>query len=84
MVYKMGMTRTASNKLRQWRQGKGVSVSTAAAEIGVTRQTWYSWERGENVPSPQYMRRIIGLAGGALSAADFYDLPTAPPTSEVA
>lgn len=32
-------------------QGEGVSVSTAARQLGVTRRTIYAWARSERLPS---------------------------------
>lgn len=70
------MTAPAQNKLRAWRIGQNKSVNEAAAEIGCTRQTWYSWERGLNIPSPELMPKLVAMTGGTVTANDFYDLTT--------
>jgi DNA-binding XRE family transcriptional regulator len=69
------MTAPAQNKLRSWRAEAGKSVNEAAAEIGCTRQTWYSWESGQNIPSPDLMAKLVAMTGAAVTANDFYDLP---------
>lgn len=68
------MTHPAQNKLRAWRAAQEKSVNDAAAEIGCTRQTWYSWESGSNIPSPDFMARLVKLTDGAVTANDFYAL----------
>ncbi len=58
--------------LRKWRLNAKKSQEWCAREVRVTRQTWITWELGKAVPSPASMRRILGLTGGQVSAADFY------------
>jgi DNA-binding XRE family transcriptional regulator len=70
------MAHPAQNKLRTWRMAQEKSVNDAAAEVGCTRQTWHSWESGSNIPSADFMAKLIALTNGAVTANDFYDLPT--------
>lgn len=63
------------SKLRCWRLAEGLSVVAAAARIGVSRQTWHAWERGDNIPPGAMMRRLFDLTGGQVTANDFYHLP---------
>lgn len=72
------------SKLRTWRIGAGLSVVEAAARVKVSRQTWHGWERGATIPPVSLMQRIFDLTGGAVTANDFYDLPSPSETSEAA
>ena len=72
------MSGSSENKLRRWRREGGITVMNAAASIGVTRQTWHSWERGASIPPPALMQRIVAMTSGAVTANDFYDLPGTP------
>jgi len=40
-----------ARRLRETREELGLSVAECATRIGVHRDTWYSWERGDTEPS---------------------------------
>jgi len=51
----------------------GISVERFRREVGASRRTTvYRWLRGERIPAPGYMARIIDLTDGAVTANDFY------------
>jgi len=61
-------------RLAQWLKDQDVSVPAFQERIGVrSRNTVYRYLRGEQVPEPKVMRRIIAATAGAVTANDFYD-----------
>lgn len=34
-------------QLNAWREAMGLNATEAAAKLGVSRQTWYTWARGD-------------------------------------
>jgi DNA-binding XRE family transcriptional regulator len=71
------MSDATVSKLRAWREGAGLSVSRAAANAGVARQTWHSWERGGSIPPARYMPKLHEMTGGAVTPNDFHALAPA-------
>lgn len=67
------MAKSAPQKLRQWRLRIGLSYDAAGERFGVSRQQWYRWETGENVPGAAAMIEIF--REGIACPNDFYDLP---------
>ena len=49
--------------LRAWRDERELSLQGAAEVIGVTRQCWYNWETGLQVPDSPNMRKIKERCG---------------------
>lgn len=66
------MSRAGQNALKKWRESQAKNVLALATEIGVTRQTWYSWERGASVPPERLMAALVDLTKGAVQPNDFY------------
>lgn len=80
--------------LRAWRLGQGgervpthgdlrdgrgnMSAEAAGAHVGVTRQCWLDWEKGNRIPRPEFMARLTALVP-ELDAGDFY-IPVASET----
>jgi DNA-binding XRE family transcriptional regulator len=69
------MNDPAENKLRQWRVRQPRLVNDLAREIGCTRQTWHSWETGGNIPSAEFMAKLVEITNGVVQPNDFYALP---------
>lgn len=66
---------THDTPLRKWRKAQARPVAYLAAEVGVTVQAWYDWERSRRLPSRAFMPRLVLLTGDAVTANDFYALP---------
>lgn len=53
-----------TTRLRICREKKNISLTAAAAKIGVPKSTLSRWERAERTPSARYwpsIRRVIGV-----------------------
>lgn len=50
-----------------------MSQGAAAEWFGASRQQWWRWENGKEVPGPGYMIELH--REGAASPNDFYELP---------
>lgn len=61
-------------KLRAYRSMVAMTQSELAKRLGVTELSVIKYESGANVPSPETMRRIFQVSGGAVAPNDFYDL----------
>ncbi len=53
---------------------KGLRAPEMAVRIGVTEQAVRHYLRGERIPAPEVMRRIVAATGGAVTPNDFYDV----------
>ncbi|MCU0892460.1 MAG: helix-turn-helix transcriptional regulator [Sandarakinorhabdus sp.] len=62
-------------KLRTWRLAQSQSVGALAAQMGVTVQAWYDWEKRRRVPHRDLMPKLVKLTKGAVTANDFYAQP---------
>lgn len=52
------------NKLREFRERKGLSQARLAVQVGVHPLTVYLWERGDHLPSYRRMKaleRVLGV-----------------------
>ena len=59
--------------LKAFLDQRGMSVESFRREVGAARRiTVYRWLRGERIPAPGYMARIVALTDGAVTADDFY------------
>jgi hypothetical protein len=45
--------------LRSLRVAANLSASDVARRVGVSERRWYRWERGDNLPPPQYWDGIM-------------------------
>ncbi len=68
------MIYTRMDGIRHYREASGLTVAEAAAEINVTKQTWYDWERGKYVPSAAYLPAMAELLHCEIT--DLYKVPT--------
>lgn len=57
--------------IRTRRRMARMAVANAAAALGVTKQTWYDWERGKYVPSAALLPAMAELL--KCSIADLYE-----------
>ena len=67
------MIYTKMDGIRFCREARGLTVAEAAAEISVTKQTWYDWERGKYVPSAAYLPAMAEVL--QCEIADLYRAP---------
>jgi transcriptional regulator with XRE-family HTH domain len=58
-------------KDRQW------DAAAVASAVGVSPEAVRKWLRGERIPRPAQMRRIVEVTDGAVQPADFYTRPEA-------
>jgi transcriptional regulator with XRE-family HTH domain len=52
-------------RLRQLREGRGLTLDQLAQALGVSRQTAWYWERGRNLPGPANLHRLAEVLGVA-------------------
>lgn len=52
---------TIGERLRQWREDRGLSQREAAAMLGVTQPAWCSYERDESTPRADAIQGLISL-----------------------
>ena len=57
------MTRFDSNKVRELRSSRGLTIAEFAAQIGATRQAVCLWESGEFKPSAATIEKICSTFG---------------------
>lgn len=53
-------------KLAKWREGAGLTLVAASAEVGVSHASWCSWESGVRAPSLEKALRIEALTKGVV------------------
>ena len=58
--------------LTTFRQSRNQTLEAFANDIGAHKGMVWKWENGEAIPRPEYMRKIIDLSGGTVSANDWY------------
>lgn len=58
------------DRLRSFRDGRGLSRAALATEIGVTAVTLYRWETGSTRPSPLAAERLRELGFGDVASAE--------------
>lgn len=61
-------------KLKKWRKSADITLTQLAADVGVSDITIGRYERGERIPRPKIMARIVRLTDGAVRPDDFYDI----------
>jgi DNA-binding XRE family transcriptional regulator len=57
--------------LKEYRQRAGLSVSDLAEKVGVSRQSIFRIEAGDQTPSLDLVSRITRATGGKVTANDF-------------
>ena len=66
-------------KLSEFMAGQKIGDAEFARLIGVgSRMAVLRYRRGERIPRPDVMRRIVEVTQGQVGPADFYDLPAGP------
>jgi transcriptional regulator with XRE-family HTH domain len=65
-------------KLEAYLNHNKIPVATFAEQIGVARQTVYSYFKGKvkKIPSPEVMEKITEVTNHSVTPNDFYNLPT--------
>jgi len=64
-------TYTSMPGIRTRRRALGLAVAAAAAAVGVTKQAWYQWERGEAMPMAPFLPAMAELL--QCSIEDLYE-----------
>lgn len=54
--------------LRAWREGKGLTQTLAAAEVGASQGAWGAWETGRKAPDLHFASAIETLTESAVKA----------------
>ena len=62
-------------KLRDFLADRNLSEAELGRLLGVGQATVNRYIRGERIPRPEVMRRIVEVTEGKVGPADFYDLP---------
>jgi glutamine synthetase len=63
-------------KLSDYIRTNELTAAELARRLGVSRQNVSRWARGDVIPRPDEMKRIIEATAGAVTPNDFFD--TAP------
>jgi transcriptional regulator with XRE-family HTH domain len=58
--------------LQQFMTHANLDAAQLAAQVGVGREAVRKWVRGERIPRPNLMRRIVKVTKGKVGPADFY------------
>lgn len=61
-----------AHALTRFREDRKQTLEALAGELGASKGMVWKWENGKAIPRPEYMRKIIDLSGGAVSANDWY------------
>lgn len=69
-------------KLRDFMMAREMSEAQFGRLLGIGQATVNRYARGQRIPRPEVMRRIVEVTDGRVGPADFYDLPR--PGSEAA
>jgi DNA-binding XRE family transcriptional regulator len=67
------MAKQSHSKMQAWRREHRLTQAAAANIVGATRQQWWRWENGTEVPGAAYLIELH--REGIASPNDFYDLP---------
>ncbi len=62
-------------KLRDFMMAREMSEAQFGRLLGIGQATINRYARGERIPRPEVMRRIVEVTDGMVGPADFYDLP---------
>lgn len=58
--------------LEHWCIKNGISDADLARMIGVQRMSAYRYRKGQRVPRPAIVARIVEATGGAVTVSDLY------------
>lgn len=58
--------------ISEYCEARGVSPTQLGRRFGVCQRTAYRWLKGERLPDPPRMLRIVKWSGGAVRPDDFY------------
>ncbi len=58
-----------SEYLKAWRTGKGRTVVSCAADVGVAHPTWLAWEAGTKSPNNENAFKLQKLTRGKIKAS---------------
>jgi len=61
-----------AHALTKFRETRKQTLEAFAKEIGASKGMVWKWENGAAIPHPKYMRKIIDLSGGTVSANEWY------------
>lgn len=67
--------------LREFLKARSMSEADLGRALGVGQATVNRYIRGERIPRPEVMRRIVEVTDGQVGPADFYDLPAREPAA---
>lgn len=59
-------------QLEAFMKDRQMDAAAVAAAVGVSPEAVRKWLRGERIPRPAQMRRIVQMSGGEVRPADFY------------
>lgn len=59
-------------KIKLYREKMNLSQIEAAAQLGVSKDVYNSWEYEIRIPRAKQMRKIYEWSGGLVTANDFY------------
>lgn len=71
-------------KLKQYLHEKGLTDREFGEAVGASERAVIKWKRGERVPRPDAMSRIIEATSGLVTANDFYSDQASPVPAEAA
>jgi DNA-binding transcriptional regulator YdaS (Cro superfamily) len=57
-----------------------IAVAEFARRIGLPQPTVHRYTKGERIPEPEAMAKIVAETAGAVTPNDFYDIETSPST----
>lgn len=61
-----------THPLTKFREARKQTLEAFATDIGASKGMVWKWENGKAIPRPEYMRKIIDISDGAVSANDWY------------
>lgn len=62
-------------KLSQYIADQKLNDERFAKQVSASKSVVGKWRRGERIPSGIYMRRIVMVTNGAVTANDFFSTP---------
>lgn len=65
-------TARMKHPLTIFRESRNQTLEAFAKDIGASKGMVWKWENRTAIPRPEYMRKIIDIADGAVTANDWY------------